>query len=442
MKVNYSPKLYISLPWGEGSLSIPHGPYPRLSLSGRFITDSPRMIRPLFGVRIDKKHNLYVLFEIPQGASATDKKYRALCFNENGDFTHQLEFTANTPGDTWQIVDFAADHQGGLYVLDFFETPQRELRHQLRRINAQGREVWHRVGQADQQRVDFQNFAGWFEYLLVPDENTLLLPTRNPQEGLASFDVNTGEVLTIYRWEEPAGKLVAGSAHEVYYGRYLEDTSGRRQVVIKRDLSTHDREVIESQVQYLHDLAGVDADGNIYPRIHQGITRISPSGELEWQQLIYGLVVQQESQEIFICSRAEVVEKMMVFDVHQYSPSGAFMQMLTFRLSEGELPKGQNSPHLIGVDTASQFYFYAGETEHQGGTLFVFNQAGELIRTLPLHETDSNGQPIFDKVNQALLPIEVQTGPPHLIEVDPSANIYLPLSDPQGFKVIRLQPDQ
>ncbi|AFZ25548.1 hypothetical protein Cylst_3398 [Cylindrospermum stagnale PCC 7417] len=160
-------------------------------------------------------------------------------------------------------------------------------------------------------------------------------------------------------------------------------------------MTSDKREVIESKIQYLHNLAGVDAKGNIYPRIYDGIVRLSPTGEVEWKQEIHGIFVREEDNHIFVCSRADVVNNVVILKVEHYDYSGKKIQTISFKLPEEQLPIKEDTPRLVSVDKTSMFYFYAGETERQGGTLFVYSLDGKLQTTTSLKKTDVNGFPLI-----------------------------------------------
>ncbi|AFZ25549.1 hypothetical protein Cylst_3399 [Cylindrospermum stagnale PCC 7417] len=213
IQLNYIPKLTWSIPWGNDIKSIPQRPYENMPLSGKFITKSRRMIRPVYSIRLDKNKNLYILFEVPQETEPDERKYRVMRFNSQGNFIDQLDLSVNANSiDRWDIVDFYPDHQNGIYLLEILETNQHKLSHRLRRINSQGKDIWVKQGELNYQKLDFPSFAGKFESLIAPDENSLYLPVRSPKQGLASFDVATGEILAVYNWDEPSDKLTISSA--------------------------------------------------------------------------------------------------------------------------------------------------------------------------------------------------------------------------------------
>ncbi|MEQ8386720.1 MAG: hypothetical protein RH949_30635 [Coleofasciculus sp. A1-SPW-01] len=441
MQLKYIPNLIISIPWGNQEHSIPHTAYEKVSLSGMFTGQSKRKIRPVYPIRLDQDENLYLIFDSPQGAAPSERKYRLMRFNNQGNLTDEFDINLNADSiERWQILDFHPDHQGGVYLLEVLGTTQHQLFHRLRRVNSQSQEIWSKKEILNYRDLDFYKLAGKLEYLIAPDRDSLYLPTRYPKQGLASFDVNTGDIISANQWNESASKLTITSSHEVYYSRILDDASRKRHVLIRQNLSNGNREVIESEIQYLHDLAGVDAEGKIYPRIHNGIARLSDQGKLEWQQSIYGIVVRSEDQHIFICSRADRVENTVILEVEQYDSSGNKIKKFTFQLPEQQLQVKGDLPRLISVDQKSRFYFYGGETDHQAGTLFVFSSEDQLPKIQSLAETDPEGFPLFNKVNQELLQIESQVGSPNMFEIDSLGHVYIPLSDPQGFKVIRLQP--
>ncbi len=442
MSLTYSPYLAFSVPWGSDAGSIPHIAYETVSLSGMVMPASKRRIRPLYAIRLDQQRNLHVLFDVPQGAAPAERQYRLMRFDNQGNFINQLDISIEAQNiRMWHIVDFQPDHQDGLYLLEVLETNQGEMVHRLRRLNPLGDELWTRTAPLNYRELDFENLAGKFEYLIVPDQDTLFLPTRYPEQGLGRFDVSTGKLISVHKWDGPSTRITAGLPNEVYYSGFVDDALGQRYVLVRQNVISGYRSIIESEIQALQDLAGVDAFGNIYPRIFEGIARLSATGELEWQGHVYGVVARADDNHLFVGSRVDREETTINLEVEHYDNSGNKLETLHFELPREQLPIPEDIPRLVAVDSKSMFYLHTGETDRQGGTMFVFTSEGHLQTILPLNETDSSGQPLFDKVNQHLLPIESRVGSPSMFEVDQLGNVYIPLSDPEGFKVVRLQPN-
>lgn len=376
---------------------------------------SRRTVRPVFRIRVDDAGRGYLLFDTPQNAASAERRYHLLRFEPDGSFAEQYAFDGNASGvRTWQIMDFAPDHRGGLYLLELLERDSGELLRRLRRLDAQGNEAWAREGDLDLQALDFERLAGKLESVLAPDADSLYLPSRYPHSGLARLDPADGSVATTYSWDEPSDKLTIGPSGDVYYSRMLDE--GR--VIVRRNPTSGDRVQIEPDLQAWDDLAGVDAQGDVYVRTDDGLARLSPAGSTEWQESVHGAVVRAADRHVFIGRGGPAVD--------HYDESGDPVETLTFSGAlDGE------APDLVAVD--GTFSFYGGETNRDGGTLATFDADGRL------QSVESLG-PSFDRVNRELAPIETRTGPAGMLEVDRSGNVYVPLSDPEGFKVLRLQP--
>jgi hypothetical protein len=74
---------------------------------------------------------------------------------------------------------------------------------------------------------------------------------------------------------------------------------------------------------------------------------------------------------------------------------------------------------------------YSGETELSAGQLLIFDAQGHLVE----HTSLANDG--FENVNDRLLPIESRLGPASTLEIDRQGNVYVPLADPEGFKILR-----
>jgi hypothetical protein len=438
MTINYNPTLTFSLPWGTDAKSIPHTPFATMSLSGRFTTDPKRYIRPIYPIRIDKQQNLYVMFELPQNSPPQQRKYRIMRFDYQGKLASQFDIglNANNVGEVWNIADFRPDHHNGIYLLEIVEI-NNQFTHRLRRVNEQGKDVWVKTGEFNYRELDFNRLAGKLEYLVTPDENSLYLPVRSPKHGLASFNTQTGQLIASYNWNEEPEQPIIDANQNVYYSYITEDD---KYTIHKHNLNTKKTELIKTDIELLHDFAQIDQDGNFYLKTYQGLMRLSPKGKLAWQKSIYGLVVRKEDNHIFICDQAEEINNTIHLEIEHYDNLGNKIQEFSFQLPKSALPDNY-LPRLVHIDPKNQLYFYGGESDDQAGILFIFTSDGKLQSSKSLNLKNQQGYVSFDQVNKELLPIETTTAPTSMFEVDQLGNIYIPVSDPQGFKVIRLQPN-
>jgi hypothetical protein len=82
---------------------------------------------------------------------------------------------------------------------------------------------------------------------------------------------------------------------------------------------------------------------------------------------------------------------------------------------------------LIHVDEQERYAIFGGEEPGQAGTLLVYSSNGKLEERIT---------PPPD-----LLPVESTLENHSFWEVDARGRVYLPVLDPQGFKVIRLSSE-
>jgi hypothetical protein len=430
--------LLFSAHWGSESRSIPLGPVERLPLSSTFITDSRRLVRPVFQLRPDENGEVLFLFEATSRVQPT-RAFRLFAGTVDGEVRPRFDIEVDLAGVVdWHILDFVSDRSGGIYVLELLGLADTRMGYRLRRLDQQGREVWSRHGRVNHQRLAFDDFEGKFDYLLA-NGSSLYLPAVPPQQGIAGIDPASGQTTAVEEWDEPYDRVTLGPRDDVYYARLLVEDSQQRHVLIRRDLRSGGRQVIQPDIRYLLNLAGVDRSGCIYARQPNGIARLGPDGRLQWRQFVYGVVTRAASREVFVCNRCASSGDVVELDVVRCGAGVPQGPVRTFKAPRSAVPDTGEPLRLAGVDADFNWYFYAGESEHNGGTLFEFNDNADLRSVRSLAESGANGDPSFDAVNSRLFPIESETGPPDMFEVDERGNVYIPVSDAEGFKVVRFE---
>jgi hypothetical protein len=425
--VGYRPELVARLAWGLDEGEVPLAIHARLSLSNMAGSGgAPRMQRPLYSLRIDARGKVQFLAAAATEQSGPDGGQMRLVTVGLPDSIRTCSVAAGAadPRNS-QLLDFAPDGADGVYLLELVLSDSGQTLNQLRHIDAAGRQTWTRSGPMDHHGLDLEALRGKLGYLLVHDSSLYLAP-NSPQHGLARIDPSTGQASVVEGFGSDFGKLMLGADGALYASQFREVAGKQRRVVVRRALADGREQVVPTEIQLLDDLAGVDAQGNIYIRLSDGFARMSADGPLRWRQSMFGAVASSAEDVVYVCTRSEPGG----LEVQVWGSADEPPATVKLSLPDDLWPTEGNVPTLVAVE-AGKFHIYSGETELSAGQLLIFDAQGHL------EEHTSLANDGFDKVNDRLLPIESRLGPASTLEIDRSGNAYAPLVDPEGFKILR-----
>lgn len=401
---------------------------------------SKRLVRPVPAVRVDRSGRLAVLAEVPGPEGGPQPAYRLVGVDTTGAVAG---WSAVAPDagyvSGWHVLDFQPDQCGGVYLLEVLQGPSQEFEHRLRRVGPDGDTVWFRRGPLNTRVLDFTELAGKFERLLVPDDDSVYLASRYPVQGLARFDAESGDLVTTYDMEEPHDHLTLDAAHWAYYSRMLDEGGPPRLVVIRRSLETGEREVIEPETALFTDLAGVDEAGNLFARLPGGLVRLTPAGRVSWRFDPHGIVVRAEDRHLFLIRHASSDNGRATVTIEHRRTDGTALGAVTVEIG-AELAKPGVVPDLVDVDAEGTATLYAGETQECPGVRYIVDAGGTLVDVAPLAGPDED-EALWDRVNEELLPVESRVAGASAFQVDAGGRVYVPLSDPVGYRVVRLTDD-
>lgn len=435
-----------SLPWGDATGAIPLRPFKRQLPCGRDDLPPGRLERPLFGIRVDNSCRTYAVIPLSESAPS-GRAYRVVVSDDEGHpaATWDMpcgaiegdESRANSVG----LVDFLPDHDGGIYLLEIAETGSRELLHRLRRVGPEGRTHWTRTTPLDYAHLDPERLAGKLERLAAPASDILWLPVCSPTDAIIRLDPATGRTCGSSLGGENGVIPFISATGASYYGALPTNGPLRQSAVIRRLRDGEARSIIPVKDTFLQEILAVDAQERIFAQTSAGIARIATTGRLEWTLDIHGLVRRPQDGTLFLHIGTSASASTLHFTVERFAASGDNLGWLTLLAPDTTFDADGGSPRLVHVDANNRYYLYGGESFDRGGTLAVFSPAGELIETRSLAQPapDDSEHP-FALVDELLYPMESRAATADSYAVDHLGRLYIPVSDPSGFHVVRLTP--
>ena len=294
------------------------------------------------------------------------------------------------------LTDFVAGPDDSVYLLES---------DRLRRIDPTGDLVWSRTGAMTETGLD-----NTFDRLLFDEDFRLFAIATGGWGMLAEIDPASGRTIRATPSGIESDEVFMDGTGRLQSVVYLP-TTRQRGLAVSEPGSGHWQTIPFDADAYgwLTWPLGVDARSNVYGFKDDAVARVTPDGGVEVVAAFDGAAI--SSDGVVHTSRREWPQAVRV----ERQGAGA----TTLLVPEG--PRWR----LINVDDQGRLYLLGGEAPGSSGTLRIYASDGEL------EETDT---PPPD-----LLPLETRLARPREWTVDADGRIYVPLTDAEGFKVLRLR---
>jgi hypothetical protein len=417
--------IYAAAPWGDGPDAIPLvlEDYP---LFGEMSPEQMRKVRAPLRIRLGPRGSVHVLADaplrMPKGAPIFIHH-----FDAEGKFLGRtpILWQGGQDTDALSILDYIVDADGNCYLLELIQSGQSgQSKNRLQKIGRDGEVRWSRSGAISQEEFDFTELRGNFKRLLMDGRSRLYLPATEHAGAIAKIDGDTGNVAHVYTSDKFGSQVFMNEHATVIYVLYFPELNRRGLGFF--DLDKHQVTSIVGGIEsygWLIYPIGVDSSPNVYAWNDSAVGRISLDERIDVIATLDNIVVRSRDGVIFTSRLLSGNEQSRVVQAARYSPAGeASYQELRVPQKLGVRPGV--TWKLIHVDEQEKYYVFGGEEPGHAGTLLVYSKHGDLERTAA--------------PPQNLLPLESNLEDHSFWEVDPNGRIYLPVTDAEGFKVLRL----
>ncbi len=416
--------LLLSIAWGTGPEEMPAvlEEYPPFSLVAE---GQMRRVYAPVRLYVDPQGGLHALADavLRQEGAATVYLYH---FDAGGTLRGRTPLALDHPkAVAWRIQDYVVDAEGYSYVLETLHGPPEAFPlNRVRKVRADGAVEWARAGLVTEDRVDFDTLEGSFSQLLIDGQGSVYLPTTEPAGALARLDPQTGAVAAVYAWDEGEDPFFMDAAGTAYCVAYLSEVN--RRALAAFDLQSGAKKTTvgdEALYGWLTYPIGVDRAGHFYASLHADLARIAFDGRVVWQDRVENVVVPASEGAVFV-SRSQT-EPDRAVAVAVYRPDGT-VAAESLALPPARAAAPDAAWRLIHVDDENRRYVFGGEQPGQAGTLLIYSEAGDLVeeRTPP----------------PDLLPLESRLENQLHWVAGADGSIYLPVTTPSGFSVVRIVP--
>jgi hypothetical protein len=416
-------ELLVSIPWGnkEGEISPAFFCYPNFN---DILPEQRRRVYAPHRFSLDVKRGVHVL--------SNDKcnllgeiDGNIVHFSPSGDFSGKTSIPKDLDDFKYrQIADFSVDADENCFLLEHFGIDNYSYQ-RLLKMDREGNVIWQINELASKGVFDCHKIEGDLEKVLIDRESNLYLTFTSRKDVLARVNSETGEIMEMIRVENAGNNVFINEDGSIMSVVYFEKQRRRGLSMLSPSSRVEKFTIGGSELFGLLLFPfGTDNHLNCYiykvPNVyeHPAVVKISFAGHVVDQQNIKDIAVRSGDNAIFTgCSDDS---NMVIFG---YFQDGSIRRRVI------EFPDVYSSLRasnrkLINVDDSDKYYISAGEQPGDIDVLLVFSEDGELLEEIR-HPED-------------LLGIESTLQPYSYWKVDGDGNIYLPITDPGGFKIVRL----
>jgi hypothetical protein len=426
MDSTFALEIFAAAPWGDEPDAIPLvlEDYP---LFGDVSPEQMRKVLAPVRLRLDAQGGLHALADAPlrnEDAAPVFIHH----FDSEGKLLGKtpLHSAGRGPKDESFIMDYAVDADGSCYLLERTESQGTGgANNRLQKIGFDGGVRWSRTGPVSKDEFDLRELKGTFKRLLMDGRSRLYLPATEHAGAIAEIDRDTGDVAHVYISDKFSSSVFMDARGVVVYVLYFQDLN-RRGLGFFDPGQQRVASVVGGDELYgwLLYPVGVDSSSNVYACKDAAVARIAADGSINVIAELDNVVVRSRDRAIFASWLHSSGEQTLAVRVTRFSRGEESSRRELPLPEELDALKGTGWK-LIHVDEQERYYVFGGEAPGQAGTLLVYSKDGELEKTT---------SPPPD-----LLPVESRLESHSFWDVDTRGRVYLPVTDSQGFKVLRLR---
>lgn len=398
----------LEIPWGDVGLPELFAEPP---LGGLAPPRPPRPVRAPVRLRATGE----VVDLLAAAPLAGDGPTMVVRYAASGQALLRFRLTPPTAGpEQWRIVDFAVDSTGGIILLEDL-VAAGEQRTVLRRLAADGTEVWCRSGRFS-QRLDLDRLQGDFPRLLGGD-SAVYLPATRHRGMVARIDFQTGGLEPFAEWGDWTGEVFLAPDGALGFVRWR--AAERRCIWCRLDpASGRETQVVmgEEASRLLGAPFGVDAAGRVYALESMGAARIDPKDEIERLTPFEGIALDPAKRRLLSShDRGDALE------IDTWGPTGRREGRVVLNLPvSGEGVAGP--ARLLRRDEEGRYLVGRGGAPGSEEQILVFDAAGNLESMAPPPATLSRE--------------EYRLQAATTWRVVPAGGVYLPVLGPAAFHLL------
>ncbi|MCP2729016.1 hypothetical protein [Limnofasciculus baicalensis] len=417
-------EIIVSIPWGDKVQQLKPQllNYPNF---GEMLPEQQRKIYAPLHIKLDSEEGIHVLNDENRDIQDGENIF-ITHFTPSGNLNGKTPIPKNQPRmENRIIIDFVVDRELNSYLLEKFNLDNVEY-NRLTKLNVAGEIIWQRIGNYSSDVNNFDELKGEFNKLLIDRQSNLYLTSTNHPKLIAQIQPQSGSVSKLHSLMNGSNKVFINGKGTILSAVYFPDQN-KRGLSAFNPASGEEKTTVGNDELYglLLYPFGVDNQLNCY--VYQladdtnlpAIVQISLEGQVIRREIIKDLLVRSDDNTVF----THYIHN-NTLEISGYYPDGK-VKKWSVQLPNNYSSNETSNYKLIKVDEENKFYIFTGDHPGYLGKLLIFSEEGTLEKE------------IYPPPN--LLSLESSLQSSIYWQVDSEGRIYVPITDPLGFKVVRLK---
>jgi hypothetical protein len=315
-----------------------------------------------------------------------------------------------------QIIDFFVDEDQNCYVMEMFKSIKDGHRYnRLYKTNSKGEIIWQIAGAVNKITTNFKNLEGEFDKFLVSQSKSIFVSSDIQYSIMGKFSAEDGAFEGDITFENGSKHTFIGKESQIVRVSYFQEHQLRGLYSFDYKNKKAEKFMGDSSLSEMFLYAfGVDGLNNCYIYNTPTLASISFAGEFNEIEKIENIIVPPTKDIIYT---SYYFNNAVYIKGYQ---KGALPKKMKLDIDDASELK----PKLVHVDENSRFYILLSHPLQKGSYLLrIFSEEGILEKELvPSGKSD-------------LQETTLETFP--FWNVDKIGQVYFPIVDQQGFKIVR-----
>ncbi len=339
--------------------------------------------------------------------------------------------------EKWSIIDFFADEDQNIYLLDLVDDNKNNTYNFIRKINKNGIEVWQKKEKVINKDYNYQSINTNYQDFIAHSNHLYLCSKYVNNFSLFEINKETGSLQSFYTLNESYERVFMDKSGYLYYVKEKAENNIKTRFWTQYDCQKK-IENFSSGNHEMYELLGipvaVDDYGRGYVIMGFEMGCINKNSSYDWKQKIENILFDTSDTFIYT-SKADYENYLTAIQINVFGNKGVFIKSMILKIpNDISLKYGINDWKLVAVDQDKLFVLGTNPLYYDKDLninlyqkiLITFTANGDKIK-----EVDYNPKQLYKNT--------FRLEGANYWQIDGEGNIYLPVLGSDGFYVFKMK---